>query len=91
MKKHVPIEVPGIIFLSGGQSDSESIENLDSINKLAKDKKPPWELSFSYGRGLQTSTLKKWSGQTKYIKDAQEEFINRCKQVSLAREGSLQI
>ena len=91
LKKHVPIEVPGIIFLSGGQSDSESIENLDSINKLAKDQNPPWELSFSYGRGLQASTLKKWAGQTKYIKDAQKEFIDRCKQVSLAREGFLKI
>ena len=68
----VPSEVPGIIFLSGGQEDVESIENLDEINKIAKENQMPWELSFSYGRGLQSSTLKKWAGKMENI----EELMN---------------
>ena len=47
----------------------------------------PWELSFSYGRGLQSSTLKKWEGKDTNLIEAQKEFISRCEQVSLAREG----
>ena len=87
LENTVPKEVPGIIFLSGGQEDVESLENLDSINKLAKENKMPWELSFSYGRGLQSSTLKKWEGKDTNLIEAQKEFISRCEQVSLAREG----
>ena len=87
LENTVPKEVPGIIFLSGGQEDAESLENLDSINKLAKENKMPWELSFSYGRGLQSSTLKKWEGKDTNLIEAQKEFISRCEQVSLAREG----
>jgi fructose-bisphosphate aldolase class I len=87
LENTVPKEVPGIIFLSGGQEDAESLENLDSINKLAKETKMPWELSFSYGRGLQSSTLKKWEGKDTNLIEAQKEFISRCEQVSLAREG----
>tara|TARA_B100000073_G_scaffold94690_1_gene75153 strand:- start:1616 stop:2623 length:1008 start_codon:yes stop_codon:yes gene_type:complete len=83
----VPSEVPGIIFLSGGQEDVESIENLDEINKIAKQNQMPWELSFSYGRGLQSSTLKKWAGKMENIEAAQSELISRCEQVSLARQG----
>tara|TARA_B100000131_G_scaffold218303_1_gene209842 strand:- start:165 stop:1019 length:855 start_codon:yes stop_codon:yes gene_type:complete len=83
----VPSEVPGIIFLSGGQEDVESIENLDEINKIAKENQMPWELSFSYGRGLQSSTLKKWAGKMENIEAAQSELISRCEQVSLARQG----
>ena len=83
----VPSEVPGIIFLSGGQEDVESIENLDEINKIARDNQMPWELSFSYGRGLQSSTLKKWAGKIENIEAAQSELISRCEQVSLARQG----
>ena len=89
-KDIIPKNVPGIIFLSGGQSDLESIDNLDAINKLAKQTgNMPWELSFSYGRGLQSSTLNKWNGNSDNLLIAQKEFINRCKMVSEARNGEL--
>ncbi len=89
-KDIIPKDVPGIIFLSGGQSDLESIDNLDAINKLAKQTgNIPWELSFSYGRGLQSSTLSKWEGNSDNVQIAQNEFIDRCKMVSDARNGQL--
>ena len=89
-KDTIPKNVPGIIFLSGGQSDLESIDNLDAINKLAKQTgNIPWELSFSYGRGLQSSTLNKWNGNSDNVQIAQKEFIDRCKMVSDARNGQL--
>ena len=89
-KEAIPENVPGIIFLSGGQSDIESIDNLDAINKSAKQTGDmPWELSFSYGRGLQSSTLNKWKGNSDNLLIAQKEFINRCKMVSEARNGEL--
>ena len=89
-KDTIPKNVPGIIFLSGGQSDLESIDNLDAINKLAKQTgNMPWELSFSYGRGLQSSTLNKWNGNSDNVQIAQKEFIDRCNMVSDARNGQL--
>ena len=89
-KDTIPKNVPGIIFLSGGQSDLESIDNLDAINKLAKQTgNMSWELSFSYGRGLQSSTLNKWNGNSDNVQSAQKEFIDRCKMVSDARNGQL--
>ena len=89
-KDTIPKNVPGIIFLSGGQSDLESIDNLDAINKLAKQTgNRPWELSFSYGRGLQSSTLNKWNGNSDNVQIAQKEFIDRCNMVSDARNGQL--
>ena len=89
-KDIIPKNVPGIIFLSGGQSDLESIDNLDAINKLAKQTgNIPWELSFSYGRGLQSSTLNKWNGNSDNVQISQKEFIDRCKMVSDARNGQL--
>ena len=89
-KDIIPKNVPGIIFLSGGQSDLESIDNLDAINKLAKQiGNIPWELSFSYGRGLQSSTLNKWNGNSDNVQISQKEFIDRCKMVSDARNGQL--
>ena len=89
-KDTIPKNVQGIIFLSGGQSDLESIDNLDAINKLAKQTgNMPWELSFSYGRGLQSSTLNKWNGNSDNVQIAQKEFIDRCNMVSDARNGQL--
>ena len=89
-KDTIPKNVPGIIFLSGGQSDLESIDNLDAINKLAQQTgNMPWELSFSYGRGLQSSTLNKWNGNSDNVQIAQKEFIDRCNMVSDARNGQL--
>ena len=58
-RRHVPAAVPGVVFLSGGQSEVEATTNLDAINRL-EDR--PWTLSFSYGRALQASALKAWGG-----------------------------
>jgi fructose-bisphosphate aldolase class I len=83
----VPKEVPGIVFLSGGQSAEEATANLNEINKLNGNM--PWELSFSYGRALQNEALEVWRGQEGNNKVAQEAFYNRASLVSRAREGKL--
>ena len=83
----VPSSVPGIVFLSGGQSDEEATVNLDSINKAAKMTKAPWQLSFSYGRGLQAAPLKEWKGVESNVKAAQKSFYQRAEVTSAAREG----
>lgn len=86
-KRVVPAAVPGIVFLSGGQSDDEATLNLDAINKLGTKVAAPWELSFSYGRGLQQATLKRWSGKSENVTDAQTAFYHRAKLTSAARQG----
>ncbi len=83
----VPADVPGIVFLSGGQGDLESVENLNAINVLAKNKSAPWELSYSYGRGLQAAPLKAWSGDPDNLQVAQETYLKRCQETSDARQG----
>lgn len=85
LKQSVPAEVGGIAFLSGGQSDESSIENLAEINKIGG----PWPLTFSYSRGLQNAPMKIWNGKAENVKAAQDEFYKRCKAVSLARVGKL--
>jgi len=84
---NVPSEVPGIAYLSGGMSDDDSILNLRNINKLAKEEETPWEITFSYGRGLQSSAMNEWRGNNENILPAQKIFIERCKQASMARQG----
>ena len=84
----VPSSVPGIVFLSGGQSDEEATVNLDSINKAAKTTNAPWQLSFSYGRGLQAAPLKEWKGVESNAKAAQKSFYQRAEVTSAAREGT---
>lgn len=86
-KRNIPAAMPGIAFLSGGQGDDESTENLDAINKLVNDEGAPWELTFSYGRGLQASPLKTWSGEPGNIEAAQAAFMHRAKANAAAREG----
>ena len=86
--KNVPPELAGIVFLSGGQSDEEATVNLDSINKAAKMTKAPWQLSFSYGRGLQAAPLKEWKGVESNAKAAQKSFYQRAEVTSAAREGT---
>lgn len=83
LKDVVPGEVPGIVFLSGGQTEDEATNNLREINKLGG----PWARSFSYGRALQNSALIAWAGKNENIKIAQEAFYNRAKINSLARYG----
>ncbi|MFH1946966.1 MAG: class I fructose-bisphosphate aldolase [Candidatus Magasanikbacteria bacterium] len=81
----VPHEVPGIVFLSGGQTEKQACENLNAMNST--DEIHPWELSFSYGRALQASTLQAWAGKDENIEMAKQVFLHRCKMTSLARSG----
>lgn len=83
----VPSQVPGIVFLSGGQSDEEATVNLSAINQVAEEEGVPWQLSFSYGRGLQTAPLKAWAGSSENLQSAQQSFYQRCEVTSLARQG----
>jgi fructose-bisphosphate aldolase, class I len=86
-KDAVPASVPGIVFLSGGQSDEEATVNLDAINRQAAEVGAPWELSFSYGRGLQAAPQKAWSGKAENVAAAQKAFYHRAKVTSAARKG----
>ena len=84
LEESVPKEVPGIAFLSGGQTEVEATKNLNLINKNNSTK---FIMSFSYGRALQQSALKHWSKNTKDIKGTQEIFNHRAKMCSLASIG----
>ncbi len=83
-KKVLPEELPGIIFLSGGQKEIEATENLNAMNKVGG---VPWPLSFSFGRALQTSALKAWDGKPENVSAGQKAFIHRAKMNSLATLG----
>ena len=83
----VPAAVPGIVFLSGGQSDDEATINLDAINRYAAKVRAPWTLSFSYGRGLQAAPQKAWSGKPANVTAAQRAFQHRAKLTSAAALG----
>ena len=84
LKKNVPSEVPGIAFLSGGQSELEATENLNLINKLNKTS---FIMSYSYGRALQQGALKFWSNNIKDIEGTQKVFNHRAKMNTLAAQG----
>ena len=84
LKDSVPTEVPGIAFLSGGQTETEATENLNSINK---NNKTNFIMTYSYGRALQQSALKFWSKNTKDIKGTQTTFNHRANMCSLAAQG----
>jgi fructose-bisphosphate aldolase class I len=83
--KHVPAAVPGIVFLSGGQSDEDATAHLNAMNARGPH---PWELSFSYGRALQSPALKAWAGEESNVPAAQAAFAHRAKMNGLARSGS---
>ncbi|CAI0540899.1 unnamed protein product [Linum tenue] len=85
LRRTVPPAVPGIVFLSGGQSEEEATKNLNAMNKLQVLK--PWTLSFSFGRALQQSTLKTWGGKKENVEKAQAAFLERCKANSDATLG----
>ena len=87
-KRSVPAAVPGLVFLSGGQSDAEATMNLQAINRRAAEVGAPWELSFSFGRGLQSAPLRAWAGQAANGEKAKEEFYARARATSLARQGA---
>ena len=84
----VPASVPGCVFLSGGQSDEEATVNLDAINRAAAESGAPWELSFSYGRGLQATPLSVWGGKPENMAAAQAAFQERARLTSAARQGA---
>ncbi len=84
----VPASVPGCVFLSGGQSDEEATVNLNAINQAAAgNASAPWELSFSYGRGLQATPLSVWAGKPENVAAAQAAFQERASLTSAARKG----
>ena len=83
----VPASMPGIVFLSGGQNDDDATVHLQHIAKRGKQVNAPWELSYSYGRGLQALPLKVWGGKPENVKKAQEAFRHRAKLTSAARQG----
>jgi fructose-bisphosphate aldolase, class I len=83
-KRHVPAAVPGIVFLSGGQSDEDATANLNAMNAIGPH---PWQLSFSYGRALQAPALKAWGGKEENVEAAQRAYYHRAKMNSAARTG----
>lgn len=85
LQRTVPVAVPGINFLSGGQSEEDASLNLNAMNALRAKK--PWNISFSYGRALQASCLKAWQGKKENTKAAQEAFLSRAKANSEATLG----
>src|SRR5258706_2281411 len=87
LKRAVPAEVPGIVFLSGGQTPDDATANLDEIVKLKGE--APWELSFSFSRALQEDPMKEWSGRDENVEKAQAVFLERLEKVSKARKGEL--
>lgn len=84
LKNCVPSAVPGIAFLSGGQSDEEATAHLDAINRLVHQ---PWKLTFSYGRALQSAPQKAWAGNPDNVRAAQQAFTHRARMNSLASIG----
>jgi fructose-bisphosphate aldolase class I len=87
LKACVPAAVPGIAFLSGGQSDEEATAHLDAINKLGP---LPWHVTFSYGRALQAAPQKAWSGKAENVAAAQRAFGHRAAMNGLAALGQWQ-
>jgi fructose-bisphosphate aldolase, class I len=84
-RRHVPAAVPGIVFLSGGQTDEDATSHLNAMNAMGPH---PWELSFSYGRALQAPALKAWRGEAANVGAGQAAYLHRARMNSLARSGS---
>ena len=82
LKRHVPGAVPGIAFLSGGQSDEDATAHLDEMNKLGPN---PWKLTFSYGRALQAAALKAWGGSN--VEAGKKAHLHRARMNGLAAQG----
>ena len=84
LRRHVPPAVPGIAFLSGGQSETEATANLDRMNRIGG---VPWQLTFSYGRALQASAIQAWGGRDENFSAGQSAFGKRARLNGLARSG----
>lgn len=87
LKAAIPAEVPGIVFLSGGQTPDQATENLRAINRLAKEEGAPWPLTFSYSRALQEEALAYWAGKEENVASARELYLARLTAVSEALNG----
>jgi len=85
LRQHVPAAVPGIVFLSGGQSDVVATRHLNTINTLGTPH--PWAVSFSYGRALQDSAMRAWHGKAEQLKAGQQAFYHRAKCNGAATRG----
>jgi fructose-bisphosphate aldolase, class I len=83
-RAHVPAAVPGIVFLSGGQTDEDATAHLNAMNALGPH---PWKLSFSYGRALQAPALKAWQGKKENVEAAQRAYYRRAKLNGAAQTG----
>ncbi len=83
LKRTVPAALPGVVFLSGGQTDENATAHLDAMNRLGA----PWPLTFSYSRALQAVALKAWRGQAGNVAAAQKAFLHRARMNSLAAKG----
>jgi fructose-bisphosphate aldolase class I len=83
-RETVPVAVPGIAFLSGGQSDEQATENLNAINAIGPH---PWKITFSYGRALQAAPQKAWSGKPENVAAGQAAFAHRARMNWLAAQG----
>ena len=84
LRRHVPAAVPGIVFLSGGQSDEDATVRLNLMNQMGAQ---PWEVSFSYGRGLQAAALTTWHGDDDKASAAQDQYRHRARCTGAARRG----
>jgi fructose-bisphosphate aldolase class I len=84
LSRHVPAAVPGIVFLSGGQTDEDATAHLNAMNARGPH---PWQLSFSYGRALQAPALKAWLGKEENVEAGQRAYYHRAKMNSAARTG----
>lgn len=84
MMRHVPAAVPGLVFLSGGQSAEVATDNLNAMNQLGAH---PWQVSFSYGRALQAPVLAAWQGKEANVAAAQQALLTRSRLNGLARDG----
>lgn len=87
-RKSVPQDVPGIVFLSGGQTSEEAMNNLCVMNR---DERHPWALSFSFGRALQNEALETWAGQDENARAAQQAFYKRAEGDANARKGQCNV
>ena len=84
LRRYVPTAVPGIVFLSGGQSAEDATDHLNAMNAMGPQ---PWQVSFSYGRALQAPVLAAWQGQEGNVAAAQQALLKRCRLNGLARDG----
>jgi fructose-bisphosphate aldolase class I len=83
--RHVPAAVPGIVFLSGGQTDEDATAHLNAMNLRGPH---PWQLSFSYGRALQAPALRAWQGEAGNVAEAQAALLHRARLNGAARSGA---